>query len=181
MPDPPSSSRSSLPRDGPPHPSVDAMVAKAPLSSQESKGIILDSRARRRLALWDNPRLRLGRRTQFLVILGAPQGEDPAAPLLGSTPPAAAAPARALRAPGTGAAAPRPPSSGRQGEEALAPGLRSPAPSPRRGVRERVCVCACARGGGDFTSARCWLRLDWKVLALEPWICSLSLSILGTG
>lgn len=31
-------------------------------------------------------------------------------------------------------------------------------------VRVCVCVCVCPpRGGGDFTSARRWLRQDWKV------------------
>lgn len=124
------------------------------------QGINLDSRARRRLVLWYNPRSRLGRSTQFLVILGARQGEDPAAPLLGSPPPRR--PRAGSRCPGTGAAAPRPPSSGRRGEEALAPGCDPRAlPSPRG-------ACACLRGcvrelGGDFTSARRWLRLDWEV------------------
>lgn len=110
------------------------------------QGINLDSRARRRLVLWYNPRSRLGRSTQFLVILGAPQGEDPQLRSSRALP-HPAVPEQALGAPGTGAAAPRPPSSGRRGEEALAPGLRSPAPSPRRGERVRVCAAVSESWG----------------------------------
>lgn len=125
------------------------------------QGINLDSRVRRRLALWYNPRSRLGRSTQFLVILGAPQGEDPAAPLLGSPPPRR--PRAGSRCPGdrrccAAAAQQWPAGRGGAGTWAAIPGAL---PSPRG-------ACACVRGcvrelGGDFTSARRWLRLDWKV------------------
>lgn len=43
------------PRDGPPHPSGDAMVPRAPLSSHESKGLFRTAGREGALALWGQP------------------------------------------------------------------------------------------------------------------------------
>lgn len=147
MPDPPLILPFLPPKRRSPSPFCGCHGPESPSVFSGVQGIILDSGAGRRLAIWGNPRLRLGRSTQFLAILGGLRRAS-IRQLRSSALPhfAAAAPTRGLCAPGTGAATPRPLSSGRRGEEALAPGLRSPAPSPRRGVRVRV--CACARDGG---------------------------------
>lgn len=115
------------------------------------QGIILDSRAQRRLALWDNPCSRLGRSTQFLVILGAPQGEDPAAPLRGSLPARRRRPSERSPCPGDGRCCPAaaqqwPAGRGGAGTWAAIPG---PLPSPWG-----ACVCACVREVGATSHRR---------------------------
>lgn len=164
----PPSSRSSHPRDGPPHPSVDAMAPKNPLSSQGSERLIWTA-GREGGCLFGITLAHVwGRSRQFLVILGARRARIRQ---LGS--PSPRRPSAGSRCPGD-----RQRPAGRGGAGTWA---RSRRPALAAGA-VRVCAAGlCAGAGGRLHIGAALAEAGLEGLALEPWICSQSLSILGTG
>lgn len=143
------------------------------------QGINLDSTARRRLVLWYNPRSRLGKEHAIPCNPGgsARRGSGSSAPRLSPTPPSRSR-----------LSVPRGPALLRRGRPAVAGGARRRwhlGCDPRRPplAAGSVCVCArlCARAGGRLHIGAALAEAGLEGLALEPWICSQSLSILGTG